>query len=168
MNLEEIKFFLYTYKKILLTILWVFIFLIVLSFLLKDSDKNDLIITDISPKIITEQKDQNYYNTTKTTTTPLPDNFEEKLKQENKLEQISLSFDNNWFKEDKDYRFNLQTNIKLDIDASSTNFPDWTVLTLSIPWTDLNQSIITVPWRYRYSIYFKEMWKKKFLFLESD
>lgn len=155
-------------KNILILGWWIVVILFIILFIflfLKPSDSPDEVIVNnenqSSNNSITNQETWDYYETNSpTVSTPLPENFEEKLEEEGKINWFTLKFDKNWFENDKRvYRFNLQSNIKILVDASNTWLPEWSILKLSIPWSSLN-SQINIPWRYTYSVFFNEVWEQ--------
>lgn len=142
-------------KQILIVVFVLIIWIMIIYFWLSKTSQKEIII------------DSENINTTiiqtggvEVVTTPLPDNFEDKLKQEWRITEIDLSFNKDWFFDKSNFRLNLRSNIKIHIDAGNTWLPDGTILTLDIPWADF-QSSISIPGRYKYSIFFKQWWSQK-------
>lgn len=157
MNKEKKQIFFMIWTFVVIT--WILVFIVVKkdtpSNLTEDSPKeNEMISTEVSQN----NSSWNYYEwTTSVTTTPLPEDFEKKLQEQWKIKEMKLLFNKNGFSSNKIFSFPLQTNIQLELDAGNTWLPSGTVLNLSIPWADLTAQI-SIPWRYKYSLFFKQNW----------
>lgn len=140
-------------KQIFLIVgIFLFSFLIIYFLFFRKSLNNDI-------KIENQILNVNTWTTINSVTSKLPDNFENKLKEEWKIKEIDLSFTKDWFIDQNVSKLNLRSNIKINIDAGNTWLPDWTSLNIDIPWAEF-KSVITIPWRYRYSIFFKQSWEQ--------
>ena len=143
------------HKKQIFSFIGIFLLLILFIYLIlpKNLDNKNI---KIENQILNTNT---WWTTINSVTSKLPDNFENKLKEEWKIKEIDLSFTKDWFIDKGNLKLNLRSNIKINIDAGNTWLPNWTLLNIEIPWADF-KSAISIPWRYRYSIFFKQSWEQ--------
>ena len=156
------------YKYIIIT----FIVVIVLFFILNKDDKETSIVVtnnNIDNNLINSwtgtnnNNNWNYYENTSINKSTEIENIDKKLQEEWKIEWTTLYFDRNWFKSNwEEISFKQNSNIKLEINAWDTWLKEGTQLKLSIPWAWV-ETMITIPWRYKYSIFFNKWWEQKII-----
>lgn len=150
------------YKKYIYFIFFIILFIVIIIFFINGKSSNDL-----EKKAELSQSwnldNWNYYEDNKITTSDVVENLEERLREEWKIEWATYLFDKNWFKDNwGQENFKINSNIRIEIDAWNTWLKEGTSLKLLIPWADF-EGLINVPWRYRYSLYFKESWEQEII-----
>ncbi len=151
---------------ILLFTLFFFIFIyIIISYFNDDNyienTSNDNLI--INNNYNTWSEVWNYFNSEISNESEKIEKLEEKLEKEWMIVWVKYYFDKYWFKDnEKKDSFKINSNINLEIDATNTWLADWNSLNLSIPWASLD-SLIKIPWRYKYSIYFNKWWEQEII-----
>jgi hypothetical protein len=162
MNFDQIYDFIIK-NKYFFIIISICFFVILLIFIITKNDtkiSKDLAIKNESNSGITSNYYEDLSSSWNSSSTPVQTDLETKLTQEWKITSLNLKFNNGGFINSEDKKANINSNIRLEIDASETWLPDWTNLELSIPEAWISE-IITTPSRYKYSLFFNSTWKKE-------
>jgi hypothetical protein len=161
-------------KKYIYILSWILIIVIIFFIFWKIIKKDYLDNKSLSDTQTESQKKENldswdYYNSTAKVNISENKNeeIEKKLLKEWKIVWLNLKFDKDWFKNTSETKIRSWTNLKIEIDTSDSWLQEWTNLEISI-WDLISNNSITVPWRYKYSLYFNKIWEYKIILKWKD